>query len=127
MSRKRPLFVFVLMVVILTLSMPVNMSISRAQADNVDVYGRTLPADAAPYHQQVWTELCDSKAKQTSLMAAVTVYQRICMADKLGDPLLVLDENLNLIPAAAEKWEPSSDGLTWTFHLRPAQVWSDGT
>jgi len=103
------------------------MSISRAQADNVDVYGRTLPADAAPYHQQVWTEICDSKAKQTSLMAAVTVYQRICFADKFGDPVVVLDENLNLIPAAAEKWEPSKDGLTWTFHLRPGQVWSDGT
>jgi ABC-type oligopeptide transport system substrate-binding subunit len=57
----------------------------------------------------------------------VTVYQRICMSDKLGDPLLVLDENLQLIPAAAEKWEPSKDGLTWTFHLRPGQVWSDGT
>jgi len=106
------------------------MSVSRAQADNVDVYGRTLPADAAPYHQQVWTELCNSKRKETSLMSAVTVYQRICDQDgfdKFGDPLVTLDENLNLLPAAAEKWEPSKDGLTWTFHLRPGQVWSDGT
>src|SRR5215813_11268446 len=130
MVRRRPMFVFVLLLVVVALSIPVNMSISQAQADNVDVYGRTLPKDAAPYHQQVWTELCNSKRKETSLMSAVTVYQRICDQDgfdKFGDPLVVLDENLNLIPAAAEKWEPSSDGLTWTFHLRKGQVWSDGT
>lgn len=30
------------------------------------------------------------------------------------------------IPAAAESWEISDDGLTWTFHLREHN-WSDGT
>jgi oligopeptide transport system substrate-binding protein len=29
------------------------------------------------------------------------------------------------IPGMAERWETSSDGLTWTFHLRKA-TWSDG-
>ena len=29
------------------------------------------------------------------------------------------------VPAAAERWEISPDGRTWTFHLRPA-VWSNG-
>jgi oligopeptide transport system substrate-binding protein len=29
------------------------------------------------------------------------------------------------IPGAAERWESSPDGLTWTFHLRDHQ-WSDG-
>ena len=29
------------------------------------------------------------------------------------------------IPGAAERWETSADGLTWTFHLRDHQ-WSDG-
>jgi oligopeptide transport system substrate-binding protein len=28
-------------------------------------------------------------------------------------------------PGMAERWETSPDGLTWTFHLRPA-LWSDG-
>ena len=28
-------------------------------------------------------------------------------------------------PGMAERWEVSPDGLTWTFHLRPA-LWSDG-
>lgn len=30
------------------------------------------------------------------------------------------------IPALAERWETSEDGLVWTFHLREAK-WSDGT
>jgi oligopeptide transport system substrate-binding protein len=29
-------------------------------------------------------------------------------------------------PGVAEKWETSSDGLTWTFHLRTDAKWSDG-
>jgi len=29
------------------------------------------------------------------------------------------------VPAAAERWEISPDGLRWTFHLRPA-LWSNG-
>ncbi len=29
------------------------------------------------------------------------------------------------IPGAAERWETSADGLTWTFHMRDHQ-WSDG-
>src|SRR5579863_2272096 len=114
MFRKRvvlPLLAFLL----LSFAAPSVVPVSLAQAANVDVYGRTLPADAAPYHQQVWTELCDSTSKQTSLSSAVSVYQRICglfggNGDPLGDSLVDLDQNLNLIPAAADKWEVSSDG-----------------
>ncbi|MCP5181278.1 MAG: peptide ABC transporter substrate-binding protein [Pseudomonadales bacterium] len=32
-----------------------------------------------------------------------------------------------LMPGAAESWETSEDGLTWTFHLRADNRWSDGT
>jgi ABC-type transport system substrate-binding protein len=106
------------------------LPIASAQ-DNVDVYGRPLPDDAAPYEMQTWRRLCDSTRTETSLSSIVSVYTRICgdaeMYDKFGDPLVDLDENLNLIPGAAESWEASEDGLSWTFHLRPDQVWSDGT
>jgi peptide/nickel transport system substrate-binding protein/oligopeptide transport system substrate-binding protein len=98
---------------------------------HMDIYGRELPEDAAPYEMQVWTQLCDSTRTETSLASAITVYQRICgdaqVFDKFGDSLVDLDENLNLIPGAAESWEASEDGLSWTFNLRPGQVWSDGT
>jgi oligopeptide transport system substrate-binding protein len=30
------------------------------------------------------------------------------------------------VPAAAERWETSADGLTWTFHLRKNAKWSNG-
>src|SRR5664279_166453 len=101
-----------------------------AQSDNVDVYGRPLPDNAAPYQMQVWQELCRSTTKETALSSAASVYARICDQDgfdKFGDSLVVLDQNLNLAPAAASSWDVSSDGLTWSFHLRPGQVWSDGT
>jgi ABC-type transport system substrate-binding protein len=98
-----------------------------AQDANVDVYGRPLPDDAAPYQMQTWQTLCDSTAKQVTFSAVESVYQRLCGADLFGDALVALDANLNLIPAAAASWDVSKDGLTWSFHLRPGQVWSDGT
>ncbi len=105
----------------------VGLPFAGAQDANKDVYGRDLPADAAPYDQQIYRVLANAAAKQTSFSAVVTVYARIDGADLFSDPLVNLDENLNLIPGAAESWEASADGLSWTFHLRPGQVWSDGT
>src|SRR5204863_9680964 len=107
MFRRHNVVLFVLVLALLALAVPPG--ISSAQADNVDVYGRTLPKDAAPYHQQIWTELCNAARKETSLSSAVTVYTRICDQDgfdKFGDSLVVLDENLDLKPAAADSWEP---------------------
>ena len=98
-----------------------------AQEDNVDVYGRPLPEDAAPYEMQVWQVITNAAQVQTTFSAVESVYQRIDGADLFSDSLVNLDENLQLIPAAAESWEVSEDGLTWSFHLRPGQMWSDGT
>jgi oligopeptide transport system substrate-binding protein len=45
----------------------------------------------------------------------------------LFEGLTALDETTSLpVPAAAERWETSADGLVWTFHLRPGLRWSDG-
>src|SRR5204862_7922887 len=122
--RRSTLILLAVLVSMVALAVAPGTSVSTAQADNVDVYGRTLPKDAAPYSQQIWTELCDATAKQVTFSAAVSVYQRLCGSDQFGDPLVVLDENLNLIPASADKWEASKDGLTWTFHIHPGLVWS---
>ncbi|MBC7810280.1 MAG: peptide ABC transporter substrate-binding protein, partial [Burkholderiales bacterium] len=129
MFRRRTTLFFVFCILALTL-VPLTISIVGAQDDNVDVYGRPLPEDAAPYEMQTWQNLCNSARTETSLASAVSVYQRICdqnAFDKFGDSLVQLDENLNLTPAAAESWESSEDGLTWTFHLRAGQMWNDGT
>ena len=48
--------------------------------------------------------------------------------DIVGDMMMGLttqDAKGQPIPGAAERWETSTDGLTWTFHLRDHQ-WSDG-
>ncbi len=114
----------------IVLTLLLSLSFVAAQEGNVDIYGRPLPEDAAPYELQIWSELCRADTTQTTFMAATAVYQRICQpgtSDLFADSLVNLDENLNLIPAAAESWDVSEDGLTWYFHLRPGQVWSDGT
>ncbi len=123
MSRRSTLILICFVLFVLTLTVPTL----SAQGDNVDVYGRTLPEDAAPYELQIYQQLCNSANVQTNFSAVATVYERICGSDLFSDSLVNLDENLELIPVAAESWEPSEDGLTWTFHLRPGQVWSDGT
>ena len=45
----------------------------------------------------------------------------------LFDCLLNVDKNNQLIPGAAETWDVSPDGLTWTFKLREGLKWSDGS
>jgi len=37
------------------------------------------------------------------------------------------DATTELVPALAERWEHSADGLVWTFHLRPGVLFHDGT
>ncbi|WP_372513670.1 ABC transporter substrate-binding protein [Serratia fonticola] len=44
----------------------------------------------------------------------------------LLEGLVSTDTNGHLAPAAAESWE-NTDYQTWTFHLRPGAVWSDGS
>ena len=99
----------------------VLVPVLAAQDANVDVYGRPLPEDAAPYEMQVWQDICDATATKITFSAVESVYQRLCGAAMFGDPLVNLDENLNIIPGAAESWDVSEDGLTWSFHLRPGQ------
>jgi oligopeptide transport system substrate-binding protein len=44
----------------------------------------------------------------------------------LFQPLVGRDADQNLIPGAAQSWEVSADGLTYSFHLRPDGRWSNG-
>ncbi|HEX7038268.1 MAG TPA: peptide ABC transporter substrate-binding protein [Pseudomonadales bacterium] len=41
--------------------------------------------------------------------------------------LTTFDAHANVVPGAAERWQVSDDGLTWTFRLRDGLAWSDGT
>mgnify|MGYP005974198225 CR=1 FL=1 len=49
-------------------------------------------------------------------------YSRLCL-----EPLITYDSDGKVSKAMAESYEESSDGLTWTFHLRKDAKWSDGS
>lgn len=68
--------------------------------------------------------LAEPQELDPQLIAAYTD-QNIAVA--LFEGLCALDERTSQpVPAAAERWEASTDGLTWTFHLRPTAKWSNG-
>jgi len=58
------------------------------------------------------------------LIVALSDFQVVAA---LFEGLTALDETTSRpVPAAAESWTTSADGLTWTFKLRDGLMWSDG-
>ena len=45
----------------------------------------------------------------------------------LFETLLIIDEDNQVKPGQAEKWDVSDDGRTWTFTMRDDLKWSDGS
>jgi ABC-type oligopeptide transport system substrate-binding subunit len=98
------------------------ISVEDAGAPVANSIGRVLPPDAAPPERQVFRYMF---REPTTLDISVAAYE----ADGTYfafERLVLLDENNELAPGAAERWESSRDGKTWTFHLRPGARWSDG-
>ena len=95
----------------------------RAAAQDAPV----LPADAAPVEKQVYIAP-DNVTVAKVLDFYEQVYQRPSDAasDLFSDPLVRVDKQFAIQPAAAESWSGSEDGKTWTFKLRRDMVWSDG-
>lgn len=57
----------------------------------------------------------------------ISAYTDQNIAVALFEGLCALDERSSQpVPAAAEKWETSPDGLSYTFHLRSSAKWSNG-
>jgi oligopeptide transport system substrate-binding protein len=81
-----------------------------------------LPADAAPPERQVYRYF---SGEPSSLDVSVALYESLGSAF-LFERLCMLDENDELIPGAADRWENSPDGRIWTFYLHPGARWSDG-
>ncbi len=57
----------------------------------------------------------------------MTYNNEFSVARHCWDGLVKLDANNNIVPAAAESWESSDDGMKWTFHLRKDAKWVDST
>jgi oligopeptide transport system substrate-binding protein len=56
---------------------------------------------------------------------ATTVYESL-VVNQIFDGLVALDAGLHVVPALADTWVISKDGLTYTFHLRPGVRFHDG-
>ncbi|AOS44810.1 Periplasmic oligopeptide-binding protein precursor [Lacunisphaera limnophila] len=86
---------------------------------------RESPADAGTRSGTLLLgNLAEPQELDPQLISAYTD-QNIAVA--LFEGLCALDERTSQpVPAAAEKWTVSPDGLTYTFHLRPAARWSNG-
>lgn len=57
----------------------------------------------------------------------MTYATELAVARHTQDALVKLDGNNNVYGAAAESWETSDDGMTWTFHIRQGAKWVDHT
>lgn len=84
--------------------------------------GVTLPADAAPADQQVY-RFTGIEGKNFDV--ARNEYEGFAY-EWAAEYLARRDGDNVYHPAAADSWEVSADGLTWTFHLRKDAKWSDG-
>jgi len=85
--------------------------------------GMTLPPDAAPPEKQVLRSFLLEGTYQEWFR---TVYKVMHGQRLIAEPLIRVDKNFELLPAAADRWEPSEDGLTWYFYLRKNLQFSDG-
>lgn len=97
-----------------------------------------LLSACAPTGQSPATDsgAAQSTAEQTLLLASGSnlgpgdphAYDSsMVLLDLLYEPLVRYAPDGTIVPALAESWEISADGLTWTFHLRQRVTFHDGT
>jgi len=96
-------------------------------AGTKNALGLTLQSGAASATDQYYVQAFDSTgASYKALDFYESVYSRAPLADQFNIPLVRLDPNYSIVPGAATKWEQAADGNSWTFHIRPGIMWSDG-
>lgn len=99
-----------------------TQQISNFDKPFVTPQGRILPPDAAPLEKQV---LYEPAAEPRHLDIARDIYGAGVAINWGGEPLLRRDQNQNLVPALAEKWEAGSGAEYWDFTIRENARWSD--
>ena len=102
------------------IDLPGQSESDRAKAR--DALAARLPGDAAPMENQVFRYLAgepksmDMNTRLYGAGGSEFLFERLCMFGLDGE----------LLPGAAQRWESSEDGKTWTFYMRPEARWSDG-
>jgi len=88
-----------------------------------------VPSQKAPAAQQVLNMPFENAISDLKTMdpALSTDAASISGIDLVFTGLVQFDNNLKVQPQLASSYSVGSDGLTWTFHLRPNLKFSDGT
>jgi len=85
------------------------------------------PGAAAPEFKSIRLSQRNEPADLDPALAVLPDEFFIIRALSEGLVLPAMPDETGPTPAIAERWETSRDGLTWTFHLNPHEVWSDGS
>lgn len=104
--KRIPRFALVIMAGLLMLS-GLQLAPTAAQ-DNTLVMARAIDATGLDPHTQ-------------------TAFASLRLLELIYEPLLTVNENLELTPVLAESWEFSEDGTQLTFHLREGVKFHDGS
>jgi oligopeptide transport system substrate-binding protein len=59
--------------------------------------------------------------------ARATDLETLWIVDQMYEGLLEFDDDLGVVPALADRWSVSEDGLTYAFGLRPGVQFHDGS
>jgi hypothetical protein len=105
-----------------------------APNDTFDHYPQTLQAIAAsmrveeprPYGISRQNAMFLSGGQPNTLDPALTQSGSGDMIGAIFSGLVILDENLQVVPDLAERWEVSEDGTVYTFYLRQNATFHDG-
>ena len=101
---------------------PASEMAEQEMMDVVSSGGVTLPDDAAPLDQQMF-RFAAIEGKHFDTMR--NEYEGFAFEATI-EQLAKMGPEGEWHPAAADSWEQSEDGRTWTFHLRQDAMWSDG-
>ncbi|MDX6471294.1 MAG: hypothetical protein QOK22_110, partial [Gaiellaceae bacterium] len=113
-------------VVLLKLALALHTSLRFAEAN--DTYQRAFDfwtppvAVAATERLRVASSFLPNDTDPKSAIAWPNI--QVCM--QLFDRLVEAWPERTIVPALAERWDISDDGLRYVFHLRPDLAWSDG-
>src|SRR5579885_3191294 len=94
--------------------------------------GATTPqtpnSSKAPDSQQIYVSPIEGSADITTFDPALASdIPSIAAVDMVFTGLVTLDDKLQIHNQLAQSYQVSSDGLTWTFKLKPNLKFSDGT
>lgn len=96
-------------------------------AEAASDFGSALPADAAPKEFQFVQVTQPSSGLGWKAMDPLeSIYSSFPGYANLGEPLVRLDKDWNVLPGQASDWSVSADGMSWAFNLIPGLKWTNG-